>query len=203
MNTSAPEGRGAFLVKLLLCHEALPSQELLAASSWPGCVKALGVSRRERWPTLHPWVNQGQDALLWTEIMVLKGQSDKRELSNANVPQSSPEVPPEAVTTRHSCVETKCTSWVLLGIAPVLDLSMVQRGKLSRSSNTPYSLLSRTNTSQSIFTFASLICSLRPLMQSLNDRYSCFYGAFFLVSFNNSYSSTPHSCSPFHCSFDN
>lgn len=137
MNTSAPEGKGAFPVKLLLCPKALPSQELLAASSWPGCVKALGVSRREHWPRLYPWVNQGQVALLWTEIMVLKGRSDKRELANASVPQSSPEVPPEAVTTRHSCVETKCTSWVLLGIAPVLDLSMVQRGKLSRSSNTP------------------------------------------------------------------
>lgn len=138
-----------------------------------------------------------------SEIMVLKGWSDRGELANARVPQSSPEVPPEAMTTRQSCVETRSACWVLLGIAPVLDHPMVQRGKLSRSSNTRYSLLSSTNTSQSIFTFTSLICSLRPLMQSLNDRYSCFCSAFFLVSFNNSYSSTPHSCSPFHCSFDN
>lgn len=65
MNTSASEWKGTFPVKLLLCPEALPSQELLAARSWPGCVKALGVSRRECWPRFYPWVNKGQDALHW------------------------------------------------------------------------------------------------------------------------------------------
>jgi len=84
-----------------------------------------------------------------------------------------------------------------------LGLPMLQRGKLCGNSNTPYSRLSSTNTSQSIFTFTALICALKPLARSLNDRYSCLCNAFFLVPFNNSYSSTPHSCAPFHCSFDN
>lgn len=46
-------------------------------------------------------------------------------------------------------------------------------------SNTPFSLLSSTNSTQSIFTFNSLIWSLTPLTCSLNDRSSCFCSAFF------------------------
>ena len=136
--------------------------------------------------------------------MVLNGRSDREEaLENASIPQSFPEVPPEAVLRGGSRVEAGCTCWVLLGIPPVLDLPMLWRGKLCGNSNTPYSLLSGTNTSQSIFTFTALICALKPLTWSLNDRYSCVCSAFFLVPFNNSYSSTPHSRAPFHCSFDN
>lgn len=65
---------------------------------------------------------------------------------------------------------------------------------------TPSTLLSSTNSTQSIFT--SLIWPLEPLTWSLNDRSSCFCSAFFLAPFNNSHSSTPHSGAPFHCSFD-
>lgn len=68
-------------------------------------------------------------------------------------------------------------------------------------SNSPYLLLSSTNSTQSIFTFTSLIWALKPPTWSLNDTSSCFCSAFFLVPFNNSYSSTTHSPAPSHCSF--
>lgn len=133
--------------------------------------------------------------------MVRKGWSDREEvLKNTSIPHSFTEMPPEAVMSR---VEAGCTCWVLLGILPVSDFLVLWRGKLCGNSNTPYSLLSSTNTSQSIFTFTALTYALKPLTWSLNDRYSCFCSAFFLVPFNNSYSSTPHSRAPFHCSFDN
>lgn len=111
--------------------------------------------------------------------MVWKGRSDREEgLENTSIPQSFTEMPSEAVMRGGSHVETGCTCWVLLGILPVSDLPVLWRGKLCGNSNTPYSLLSSTNTSQSIFTFTALIYALKPLTWSLNDRYSCFCSAF-------------------------
>lgn len=92
--------------------------------------------------------------------------------------------------------------WGLRGCFFPLTRVRTRQAAANCKSNTPYSVLSSTNSTQSIFTCTSLIWPLKPLTWSLNDRSSCSCSAFFLAPFNNSCSSTPHSRAPFHCSFD-
>lgn len=103
------------------------------------------------------WVGK----VIWRREFCLMEKKKKKGIKNKNFKyyQWLDNHPWGNIALNDSSKDTKL-QFGCLGIPPVLDLPMLQKDKLCGTSDTPCSLLSRTNT-RAFFTSTALICALK------------------------------------------